>query len=110
MISNSRRATYGYDQRIEVHGSKGMVAAENQRPVSIEIANEEGLYPSAAARFLHDPLLGAYAHEIAAFVTAASSKKAPGVGPVREATDAGAEIGDVGQDAAIDIVRPVKAQ
>ena len=36
VISNSRRATYGYDQRIEVHGSKGMVAAENQRPVSIE--------------------------------------------------------------------------
>ena len=31
VISNSRRATYGYDQRIEVHGSKGMVAAENQR-------------------------------------------------------------------------------
>ena len=33
MISNSRRATYGYDQRIEVHGSKGMVSAENKRPV-----------------------------------------------------------------------------
>lgn len=32
VISNSRRATYGYDQRIEIHGSKGMVAAENQRP------------------------------------------------------------------------------
>ena len=35
-ISNSRRATYGYDQRVEVHGSLGVVAAENQRPVSIE--------------------------------------------------------------------------
>ncbi len=32
IISNSRRATYGYDQRIEVHGSKGLVSAENQRP------------------------------------------------------------------------------
>ncbi len=29
VISNSRRATYGYDQRIEVHGSKGVVSAEN---------------------------------------------------------------------------------
>ena len=28
-ISNSRRATYGYDQRIEVHGSKGLLAAGN---------------------------------------------------------------------------------
>ncbi|TIU91675.1 MAG: inositol 2-dehydrogenase, partial [Mesorhizobium sp.] len=42
VISNSRRATYGYDQRIEAHGSKGMVAAENQRPVSIELANDKG--------------------------------------------------------------------
>ncbi len=41
-ISNSRRATYGYDQRIEVHGSKGAVSAENQRPVSIEVANASG--------------------------------------------------------------------
>ncbi|RVJ65218.1 inositol 2-dehydrogenase, partial [Sinorhizobium medicae] len=42
IISNSRRATYGYDQRIEVHGSEGAVAAENQRPVSIEIATVDG--------------------------------------------------------------------
>ncbi|TIP32287.1 MAG: inositol 2-dehydrogenase, partial [Mesorhizobium sp.] len=41
-INNSVRAAYGYDQRIEVHGSKGMVAAENQRPVSIELANDKG--------------------------------------------------------------------
>ena len=41
-ITNSRRASYGYDQRIEVHGSLGMVAAENQRPVAIEIATVSG--------------------------------------------------------------------
>ena len=29
-ISNSRRANYGYDQRVEVHGSLGMAAAENE--------------------------------------------------------------------------------
>src|SRR6058998_557725 len=29
-ISNSRRATYGYDQRIEVHGSGGLLRAHNQ--------------------------------------------------------------------------------
>ncbi len=42
VISNSRRASYGYDQRIEVHGSLGAVSAENQRPVSIEIASKDG--------------------------------------------------------------------
>lgn len=55
VISNSRRATYGYDQRIEVHGSKGMVAAENQRPVSIEVANAEG-YTRPPLHDFHDAL------------------------------------------------------
>src|SRR5208283_4106793 len=41
-ISNSRRATYGYDQRIEVHGSKGMVSAENVRETTVEVANADG--------------------------------------------------------------------
>ena len=31
VVTNSRRATYGYDQRIEVRGSLGMVTAENPR-------------------------------------------------------------------------------
>ena len=34
-ITNSRRASYGYDQRVEIHGSLGMVAAENEQPVRI---------------------------------------------------------------------------
>jgi len=42
VITNSRRATYGYDQRIEVHGSEGSVLAENQREANIEIANAQG--------------------------------------------------------------------
>jgi myo-inositol 2-dehydrogenase/D-chiro-inositol 1-dehydrogenase len=35
-INNSRRCTYGYDQRIEVFGELGMLQAANQRPTSIE--------------------------------------------------------------------------
>ena len=49
MISNCRRATYGYDQRIEVQGILGAVSAENQRPVSIEVATGAGYTPPAAA-------------------------------------------------------------
>ena len=41
-ISNSRRAAYGYDQRVEMHGSTGMVAAENEHPIRIEVATKEG--------------------------------------------------------------------
>ncbi|MBX3577432.1 MAG: inositol 2-dehydrogenase [Rhizobiaceae bacterium] len=68
VISNSRRATYGYDQRIEVHGSKGMVAAENQRPVSIEVANGAGYTRPPLHDFFMTRYIDAYANEIAAFI------------------------------------------
>lgn len=67
-ISNSRRATYGYDQRIEVHGSLGMVAAENQRAVSIEIATEAGFTRPPLHDFFMTRYTQAYAAEIAAFI------------------------------------------
>jgi myo-inositol 2-dehydrogenase/D-chiro-inositol 1-dehydrogenase len=70
MISNSRRATYGYDQRIEIHGSKGMVAAENQRPFSIEVANGDGYTRPPLHDFFMTRYTEAYANEIAAFIAA----------------------------------------
>lgn len=38
-INNTRRCIYGYDQRIEVFGSKGMLQAGNQRSTSVELWN-----------------------------------------------------------------------
>ncbi len=70
MISNSRRATYGYDQRIEVHGSEGMVSAENQRPVSIEVANGKGYTRPPLHDFFMTRYTEAYAAEIATFIAA----------------------------------------
>lgn len=73
-ISNSRRATYGYDQRIEVHGSKGAVAAENQRPVSIEIANAEGYTRPPLHDFFMTRYTEAYAREISHFIDCVESE------------------------------------
>jgi Predicted dehydrogenases and related proteins len=73
IISNSRRATYGYDQRIEVHGSLGSVAAENQRPVSIEIANKDGYTRPPLHDFFMTRYTAAYAAEIAAFIDCVTS-------------------------------------
>jgi myo-inositol 2-dehydrogenase/D-chiro-inositol 1-dehydrogenase len=70
VISNSRRATYGYDQRIEAHGSKGVVSAENQRQVSIEIANADGYTRPPLHDFFMTRYTEAYANEIAAFISA----------------------------------------
>jgi myo-inositol 2-dehydrogenase/D-chiro-inositol 1-dehydrogenase len=73
-ISNSRRATYGYDQRIEAHGSKGSVAAENQRAVSIEVANARGYTRPPLYDFFMTRYTQAYANEIAAFIGAIEGK------------------------------------
>ena len=70
LISNSRRSTYGYDQRVEVHGAKGVVSAENQRPVSIELANADGYTRPPLHDFFMTRYTEAYAAEIAAFVAA----------------------------------------
>ena len=74
MISNSRRATYGYDQRIEVHGSLGAVSAENQRPVMIEVASAKGYTRPPLHDFFMTRYTEAYAAEIAAFITATTGK------------------------------------
>lgn len=77
VISNSRRASYGYDQRIEVHGSDGAVSAENQRPVSIEVASKDGYTRPPLHDFFMTRYTDAYAAEIAAFIDAIDGGKAP---------------------------------
>ena len=68
VISNSRRASYGYDQRIEVHGSKGMAAADNPHPQTVHVANETGYTTTPLHHFFMTRYEQAYANEIAAFV------------------------------------------
>lgn len=74
VISNSRRATYGYDQRIEVHGALGAAAAENQRPAMIEVATAAGYTRPPLHDFFMTRYTEAYAAEIATFVQAALGK------------------------------------
>lgn len=69
-ITNTRRATYGYDQRIEVHGSRGSVSAENHRQSRIEVANASGYTRPPLLDFFMNRYTAAYANEIAAFVAA----------------------------------------
>ena len=73
--ANSRRASYGYDQRIEAHGSLGSVAAENQRAVSIEIANKSGYTRPPLLDFFMTRYIDAYANEITAFIDAIGGKR-----------------------------------
>jgi myo-inositol 2-dehydrogenase/D-chiro-inositol 1-dehydrogenase len=69
-ISNSRRATYGYDQRIEVHGARGLVSAENLRATTVEVANADGYRREPLLNFFMTRYTAAYRNEIAHFVAA----------------------------------------
>ena len=68
-ISNSRRATYGYDQRIEVHGSLGLLAAGNRRATTVEFADARGYAVDPALPFFLERYAEAYRAELDAFVT-----------------------------------------
>jgi len=74
-ISNSRRASYGYDQRIEAHGTLGAVSAENQRAVSIEVATAKGYTRPPLLDFFMTRYTQAYANEIAAFIDTIGGKR-----------------------------------
>ena len=69
-ISNSRRASYGYDQRIEVHGSKGMIRAGNVHESTVEVATAGGFLADPVQNFFLERYEAAYRLELEAFVLA----------------------------------------
>lgn len=70
IITNSRRATYGYDQRIEVLGETGMVSAKNQSEANIQFADAQGFHDAPLLNFFMTRYTAAYAAEITAFLSA----------------------------------------
>ena len=77
LINNSRRATYGYDQRIEVHGAKGLLMAENLRATSVIMANESGYHRDPLLHFFLERYATAYEAELDAFIQAVQSGQKP---------------------------------
>mgnify|MGYP002785167235 CR=1 FL=1 len=77
VITNSRRAAYGYDQRIEVLGSKGMVQAHNHAQASVTVADATGFHQPPLLDFFMTRYTAAYANEIAAFVAAVRDGTVP---------------------------------
>ena len=80
MIDSSRRAGYGYDERIEVFGAEGMLESERQRPRGVSYYKgdkiiQDGLHPGWFERM--EPT---YGHSLNAFVTALEQGKAPSPG------------------------------
>src|SRR5687768_18510808 len=59
-INNSRRASYGYDQRIEVFGARGMLRAANHTPTSVERFGESGTLTDPPLHFFLERYAAAY--------------------------------------------------
>ena len=67
-ITNSRRCSYGYDQRIEVFGSEGMARASNQRETYVETAGENGFNRDKALPFFLERYADAYRIQLDRFL------------------------------------------
>ena len=82
-IVNSRRCAFGYDQRLEAFGERGMLAAANQLPTSVRfsgaLSNGVGATEVAPAyfNFFLDRYTPAYRAELDAFVTAVETGVPP---------------------------------
>jgi myo-inositol 2-dehydrogenase/D-chiro-inositol 1-dehydrogenase len=75
VIDNSRKATYGYDQRVEVFGSKGSAAAENDTSTTVKLANESGVTADKPLYFFLERYKEAYVAEMRAFFDAVAGGK-----------------------------------
>jgi len=67
MISSSRRSGYGYDQRIEAFGSKGLIRAQNVLESTVETWGEAGAAADRFQNFFLDRYAQAYAREVEHF-------------------------------------------
>ena len=75
VIDNSRKAVYGYDQRVEVFGSKGAAAAENDAPSTVRLSTETGVTGEKPLYFFLERYKEAFIAEMRAFVEAVSAGK-----------------------------------
>jgi len=75
VIVNSRRATYGYDQRIEAHGSNGMLSVGNRTESSLVRADADGITGSKPLYFFLERYALAYRAELDCFLEGLESGK-----------------------------------
>jgi len=78
-IDNSRRAVYGYDQRVEVFGSAGAVSAGNRTPDAHVVLDQSGAHAAKPLHFFLERYAEAYVIELQAFLDAVVNDRTPPV-------------------------------
>ena len=79
VIDNCRKAVYGYDQRVEVFGSKGMVQSKNKFDKYTLTYSENGVTSALPQHFFLERYADAYKKEINHFIDCIRHKKTPDV-------------------------------
>lgn len=70
VIDNSRRAAYGYDQRVEVFGSLGMAAGENDGDSTVKVSTAQGVMSDKPQYFFLERYMASFIEEMRQFVSA----------------------------------------
>ena len=78
-INSSFRAVYGYDQRIEAFGAKGMLVSRNRQPTGLERYDADGIRQDPLLRFFIERYAESYVRELADFVEAVAQRRAPSI-------------------------------
>jgi myo-inositol 2-dehydrogenase/D-chiro-inositol 1-dehydrogenase len=79
IIENSRKAVYGYDQRVEVFGSGGVVASENNTANRVLVGNTGGFHAPLPLYFFLERYTDSYINEMKAFIRAVEMNETPPV-------------------------------
>jgi len=74
-IENSRESKYGYDQRLEVFGSKGMIKVENPLKTNVCLATENGSGLDRHLNFFMDRYESSYLEEMRVFANALTNNE-----------------------------------
>jgi myo-inositol 2-dehydrogenase/D-chiro-inositol 1-dehydrogenase len=70
VIDNSRKAVYGYDQRVEVFGSGGALVADNDTPSHVHLSDANGVHGDKPLYFFLERYKEAFVSEMKAFFEA----------------------------------------
>ncbi len=82
LIDNSRKAAYGYDQRVEIFGSKGALACANDTTSSVTLSNESGVSGDKPLYFFLERYHQAFLDEMNAFFDIVIDNKPSPVGDI----------------------------
>ena len=74
-IDNSRKAVFGYDQRVEILGTEGKIASENRFPNQVVVSTGKAVYSDLPLNFFMDRYTDSFAEELRQFTHAVLENK-----------------------------------